>query len=110
MRAISLAALLFFFSTTAKAEQITVKYRDTPVDLKTFVCTDTPRSSFIRRACYDQPKTYMVIMLRDTWYHYCGIDAATVKALLTADSAGRYYNANVKGRFDCRMNPVPTYQ
>jgi KTSC domain len=79
------------------------------VDLAPFACTDTPRSSFIRRVCYDKAKSYMVIKLKDVWYHYCSIPEGTVTALLGADSAGKYFNDNVKGRYGCRQNPVPSY-
>ena len=53
-------------------------------------CVDTPRSSFIRRVCYDAPKSFMVIKLKETWYPYCEIDAATVQQLITAGSAGTF--------------------
>ena len=56
------------------------------------------------------PIHYMLISLKGTYYHYCAIDAATVNALLQANSAGTYYNQNIKGHFDCRVNKVPVYQ
>lgn len=56
----------------------------------------------------------MVILLKDTYYHYCEIPKTTVDALLSADSKGRYYNANIKGTgkdgpYDCRTHKVPQY-
>ena len=57
----------------------------------------------------------MLTTLKATWYHYCAIDAATVAALLAADSVGSYYNrsipsqAGARGPFDCRDHPVPVY-
>jgi hypothetical protein len=113
----SLGALLLAFaiglSEIASAETVSVKYRG-PVDLKPFACTDTPRSSFIRRVCYDKAQSYMLIQLKNVWYHYCEIPASTVSSLLTADSAGRYYLANIKGSgkdgpYDCRTHRVPNY-
>ncbi len=52
--------LVLLFSTIAvvEAETVEVKYRG-PVDLAPFSCTDTPRSSFIGRVCYDRPNQYM---------------------------------------------------
>jgi hypothetical protein len=55
----------------------------------------------------------MLIQLNAVWYRYCEIGATTVNALLTAESAGRYYNANIKsigkdGPFDCRTHKAPT--
>jgi hypothetical protein len=51
----------------------------------------------------------MLIKLRDTWYHYCAIPEPIVASLIGAESVGRFYNAQVKGNFDCRTNPVPHY-
>jgi hypothetical protein len=109
-RTISVTVLvLAAFTAAAGAETVDVKYRAGQVDLKAFDCVYITRSSFIRRVCYDQTNEYMLINLNGTYYHYCEIDADTVAALKTADSMGRYFNAEVKGHFDCRTNRVPTY-
>jgi hypothetical protein len=71
----------------ALAESICVKYGPCPLDVSTFACTDIT-SNFIRRICYDEPRSFMVIKLNETWYSYCEIDAATVQKLITARSAG----------------------
>jgi hypothetical protein len=65
--------------------------------LKPFVCTDTPRSNFIQRVCYDKTKSYMLINLRGTYYHYCEIPAATFDALLAAQLMGPFYNQRIEG-------------
>jgi hypothetical protein len=96
----------------AEAETVNVKYRG-PVDLKPFTCTNMV-SSFVNRVCYDKANSYMLILLKNTWYHYCEIDAGTVTSLINAPSVGRYYNSNVKGTggdgpFDCRTHRVPPY-
>ena len=44
-----------------------------------------------------------------TYYHYCAIDADTISSLLSAPSMGRFFNSEIKGRFDCRVNPVSSY-
>lgn len=95
-------------ATSAAAEIVNVKYRGL-VDLAPFECEAFTRSSLVRRVCFDAAHSYMLINLDGTWYHYCGIDAATVSALKSAGSMGRYYNANIKGRFDCRVTPPPAY-
>jgi hypothetical protein len=92
------------------SQQVYVKYRDGLVDLRHFQCEDVSRSSFIKRVCYDGRNQYMVINLNGTYYHYCEIDRGTVSTLLAADSMGRYYNAAIKGNFDCRTHRIPTYQ
>jgi len=96
----------------AQAETVDVKYRG-PVDLKPFTCTNTV-SGFVNRVCYDKANSYMLILLKNTWYHYCEIDAGTVASLISAQSVGRYYNANIKGTgkngpFDCRTHKMPNY-
>jgi KTSC domain len=53
--------------------------------------------------CYDRRNEYMLISLNGTFYHYCEIDAGTVSSLLSAPSMGRFYNASIKGQFDCRI-------
>ena len=100
-------------SGVATAESVTVKYRG-PVPLDTFQCATIERSSPVKRVCYDAAQHYMVILLKSTYYHYCGIGQGTVDALLAADSMGRYFNANIKvsgtdGPFDCRTHRVPKY-
>lgn len=89
------------------AETVDVKYRG-PVGLRPFVCEEYTRSSFIRRVCYDEANSYMLIKLNETWYHYCTINSATVDSLRKAVSMGRYFSASIKGRFDCRSYAVPT--
>jgi hypothetical protein len=95
-------------SSMAQAESVYVKYRG-EVDLNQFECTDITRSSFIRRVCYDRRNEYMLISLNGTFYHYCEIDAGTVSFFLNAPSMGRFYNASIKGNFDCRIHRVPNY-
>lgn len=106
----SLAIVLAFgLSTAVLAEVVNVKYRGA-VDLAPFQCESVNRSSLVTRVCYDRKEQYMVIGLQGTYYHYCEIDAGTAAALRSAESMGRFYNSNIKGRFDCRSRRVPTYQ
>jgi uncharacterized protein DUF4189/KTSC domain-containing protein len=94
--------------SVASGESVYVKYRG-EVDLKSFDCTDINRSSFIERVCYDRRNEYMLISLNGVYYHYCEIGPDTVASLLSAPSMGRFYNANIKSRFDCRVLYVPRY-
>jgi KTSC domain len=93
----------------AEPEVVNVKYRG-PVSLAPFKCEAITRSSFIRRVCYDASNSYMLINLSGTWYHYCDIDHGRVDELLQANSMGRFYDASIKGSFDCRTGHVPAYQ
>ena len=99
---------LSVLSVSAAAETVDVKYRGN-VDLAPFTCLAVTRSSFIQRVCYDRANEYMLISLNGTYYHYCEIDADTVSFLLNAPSMGRFYNASIKGNFDCRIHRVPQY-
>jgi hypothetical protein len=97
-----------WLTSAAIAEIIAPKYGEA-VDLASFSCSDVTRSSFIKRICFDKAKSYMLIRLKDTYYHYCNIPESTVAALMTADSMGRFFNSEVKGNYDCRVNPPPKY-
>jgi hypothetical protein len=100
------SAVLVLCTIGSHAETVDVKYRG-PVDLAPFKCTSIDRSSFVRRVCYDSANSYMLVKLNETYYHYCDIDTATVDAFEGADSMGRYFNASIKGHFDCRTGHVP---
>jgi hypothetical protein len=102
-------ALTVGLSGAALAEAVNVKYRG-PVDLAPFQCESVSRSSLVTRVCYDRKEQYMIIGLQGTYYHYCEIDAGTVAALRGAESMGRFFNSNIKGRFDCRTHRVPAYK
>src|SRR6476660_10556354 len=107
------ALVLLLFTAEVRSETVDVKYRGS-VDLKTFECRDTPRSSFIQRVCYDKPQSYMLINLKGVYYHYCELPPATHDALMAAPSMGQFYNQNITGTgsdgpYDCRTHRVPTY-
>jgi len=97
--ALSLAA------TCVSAEEVFVKYRG-PVSLDGFRCA-APESSFVHRICYLAPRQYVVVLLGRTYYHYCRVPKDVVTDWLAADSKGRFYNAVIKGQFDCRLGGVP---
>ena len=98
---------------SAAGEFASVKYRGS-VPLDTFTCVHTPDSSVIGRICYDATERYMIVLVRQTYYHYCEVDPATVAAFVGAPSAGKFYNRYVRGDgssgpFDCRTRRVPEY-
>jgi hypothetical protein len=104
--AIATTIAVFLCSSVLRAESVHVKYRG---DLRFFDCWEVTRSSFIKRVCYDRRNEYMLISLNGTFYHYCEIDAGTVSSLLSAPSMRKFYNARIKGQFDCRVHRVPEY-
>ncbi|MGF6395047.1 KTSC domain-containing protein [Pseudomonas plecoglossicida] len=104
----TLLGLLFFgatASTVTLAETVFVKYQG-PVDLKPFTCTATA-SSLVHRICYQSEQSYLVVLLDQTYYHYCRMPAQVVTQWLNADSKGRFYLGNIKGNFDCRLGGIP---
>lgn len=113
LRMIAGIAVALLLTVSASAETVDVKYRG-PVSLDTFECTAVVGSSFVNRVCYNKEHLYMLIQLKQTWYHYCQIDAKTVEDLFAAESKGRFYNDRIKdsgtgGKFGCRDKPVPEF-
>lgn len=108
-----LAAIVTLASATltvsAAAETVVVKYRG-PVDLAPFNCEWVTRSSLVKRLCYDAHEEYVIVNLTGTYYHYCEVPPDIVTAWKQADSMGRFYNAQVKGQFDCRVHRIPPYK
>lgn len=110
MRLIFLSAFLVF-GQLASAETVQVKYLG-PVALDSFTCSEVNDASDVTRICYDGSEKYMVIRLKQTYYHYCDIDAGTVKGLQTANSKTQYFGSRIRGSgsdgpFDCRTHPIP---
>jgi len=90
---------------------VPVKYHGS-VSLDAFVCTDVRESGDVTRICYDAGARYMLIRLKATYYHYCEIDAATVRALQAATSKRQFFESRVRGSgtdgpYDCRTHPIP---
>ncbi len=86
-----------------ESEQVYVKYRGY-VDLASFACTDTPRSSWIERICYNSQYNYLLVSMKGTYYHFCGVDPSTEYYFRTASSVGTFYHTHIKGQFDCRVS------
>jgi len=96
----------------ARADVVDVKYWG-PVDLVSFDCMSISRSSLVTRVCYLEKKSYLVVGLKNVYYHYCDIEAGTVRDFLAASSMGTFYNASIKdsgtrGRFSCKDKTPPT--
>lgn len=95
-----LIIILALTTLTAHAETVNVKYQGN-IDLSTYECQDITRSSFVNRICHDDSSNEMVLLLKSTYYKYCGVGADTVEALASASSVGRFYNQNIRGHFSC---------
>jgi hypothetical protein len=101
-----------FFSPDGLGENsIWIKYRSTPVDVDSdrFESFDTSKSSFVTNARYDAKGRYLILGLGGVNYHYCGLPREAWDALKGAESIGRFYHAQIKGNYDCRLGGVPEY-
>ena len=104
--------ILFFASFNLSARTIFVKYRDTPVNVDNsfFEELNLKPSSLVKEMFYDEDGKYLLVSLKNTFYHYCGIDKQIIEKWVSSDSLGRFYLHNIKGNFDCRIYPIPTYK
>lgn len=108
MNKLAVFLVLFPFAFIAYAESVNVKYRGN-VNIDTFECEWVNRSSFIKRLCFDPKESYAIVLLKSTYYHYCGVPNGVIDSWRAASSMGRFYGTNIKGNYDCRVNYMPTY-
>ena len=106
-----IALLLALMSLAAPAETVQVKYHG-PISLDSFACVDVRESSDFSRICYDAAERYMVVRLKATYYHYCEIDAPTVRGFQAATSKRQYFESRIRGSgtdgpFDTSTHPMP---
>ncbi len=107
------AFFLLIVSVPAAAETVQVKYRG-EINLSTFQCETISRSSFIKRVCYDAANRYLVLNLKGTYYHYCGVPNGTIADFMAAPSMGSYFNKSIRetgndGLYNCSKRIVPRY-
>jgi hypothetical protein len=100
-------SILILCAVAVRAEEVNVKYRGS-VNLDPFHCADVARSSLIKRVCYQSAKSYLILGLNGVYYHWCGVPQSTVDAFMGAPSMGRYFNAEIKGKFICKEVGVPS--
>jgi len=98
-----------FLPLLVSAEEIVVKYRTEAVDTRkgSFEEFSLKSSSFIQRILYDSEKEYLLVRLNSVFYHYCSIPEDKVTSWVGAGSLGKFYHREIKGKFDCRIFPVP---
>ena len=107
-----LLAIFFLVGCAQNTNYVTVKYHDDLVDIahSRFEYLDTSKSSFVNGAWYDKGNEYMVIRLKETYYHYCGMPKNAWISFKDVSSFGTYYTDSIKGDFDCRNNFIPSYK
>ena len=111
MKKLLLASILLIgLGSGAFAKDIYVKYRGTvDVDNGHFQQLNLKRSSLVKNMYYDKGNSYLLVKLKSTYYHYCSIPQSIVSDWRSSSSLGRYYNYNIKGNYNCRVHPVPSY-
>ncbi|QWG20673.1 KTSC domain-containing protein [Bradyrhizobium sediminis] len=112
---IKAATTLIALLLTAEPGSEAVEVRDRgTVDLASFECRDTPRSTLIQRACYDRAQATMIVSVKGTYHQYCNLPPATFDDLMAAPSMGQFFRQNVEGtdsdgRYECRSGRVTGY-
>lgn len=104
--------ILLLLPLSLSARTIVVKYRDLPVDVDNghFEELRLKPSSLVMEMFYDEQGNYLLVSLKNTFYHYCGINKPVINTWVNSDSLGRFYLSNIKGNFDCRVYPMPSYE
>jgi hypothetical protein len=109
------ATTLIALLLTAEMGSESVEVRDRgAVELTTFECRDTPRSTVIQRACYDHAQAAMIVSIKGVYVQYCDLPRATFDGLMAAPSMGQFFKRNFAGagsdgRYDCGSGRVPGY-
>ena len=71
------ATVLLTAFGAAHAERVYVKARG-EVDLAPFRCENVTRSENVKRLCYDERESYVLVSLKGIWYHFCRVPPTTV--------------------------------
>jgi predicted membrane channel-forming protein YqfA (hemolysin III family) len=102
--------ILYVLFNPLSHDYVKVKYRDDKVNVSASSFTPLDRSdSTVKGAWYDSSNEYLVIKLNDTYYHYCGMPGSAWRNFSSTSSLYSAYQDDIKGNFDCRVNPVPRY-
>ena len=103
-------AVIYFLFFSQSSGLVKVKYRDDKVNISASNFEPLNKSdSTVKGAWYDSGNKYMVIKLGGTYYHYCGMPSDAWSNLKAASTPYEFYQEDIKGNFDCRVNPVPQY-
>src|SRR5262249_10220927 len=96
----SVAAMLAVLCTSAVTTE-TVSVRRGEIELASFACTDTPRSTVVRRVCYAAPQHHWLVSVGGA-SSYCRLPAAMFEAFLSAPSMGQFFRDTIAAaQFAC---------
>lgn len=106
----SLVLLTLLISLLFAEKSIYVKYRGmVKVDNQQLKHQSIQSSSLVTDMYYDSANKYLIVKLKETYYHYCGINSNVVSNWIDSSSLGSYYLNEIKGNYDCRIYPIPKY-
>ncbi|MCS3449660.1 MULTISPECIES: KTSC domain-containing protein [Bradyrhizobium] len=99
------ALILSLLSAPVGPETVDLGH-STTVDLSSFECRDINRSTIVQRVCYRADQRALLVAVRGSYQHYCGVPAETYDALMNAPSMGVFLNrvlriAGADGRYSC---------
>ena len=97
--------LAMFWTAPVTTETVEVAGRGS-IDLAAYSCSDTPRSTIIRRICYDRQQSHLLVRVGDSYSEYCKLPGVTFDAFTTAPSMGQFYRTRIAtaagaGLFSC---------
>ncbi|WP_375774942.1 KTSC domain-containing protein [Bradyrhizobium sp. ma5] len=99
------ALILSLFSAPVGPETVDLG-NSTTVNLSSFECRDINRSTIVQRVCYSASERTLLVAVRGSYQHYCGVPTETYDALMIAPSMGVFLNrvlriAGADGRYAC---------
>ena len=97
------AILSLLYTPGVTVETIEVPDRGA-VNLETFACMDTPRSTVVQRVCYDSDRNYLLVNVGGTYREYCRLSVPVFQAFLVAPSMGQFQRRKLStGEFACSI-------
>jgi hypothetical protein len=91
----SIAATLALLSTApVTTETVEVPGRGA-IDLATYACTDTPRSTIVQRVCYDEARSHLLVNAGGVYSEYCRLPGPTFEAFVVAPSMGQFFRRRI---------------
>jgi hypothetical protein len=107
----TLVVCFLLFAYGAPARDIDVKFHDDSVNVDNgnFVEMDLISSSLVKEIFYDESNQYLLVRVKNTFYHYCNIPQKYIHDWIHASSLGRYYTDIIKGDFGCIGKSIPYY-
>ena len=67
-------------------------------------------STLVKNMYYDKANSYLLVKLSKRYYEYCSIPESVVGDWQKSESLSQYYNQNIKGKYECNADSVPSYK